>query len=108
MPQGKSSTNSDGCKRDNTTESVVFSLTPIHQPAFLARAHPPDGDYGQEWGWSCVVEIHGDLAYLTGAMRAPKPSEARELKRILRKLGFSRTEWERRNVPLARRTGLEL
>jgi len=83
------------------------SLTPITPPAYVARVHP-DGEYGTEWGWACVVEIRGDVAYLTGAERCPRASEARALKRALRAIGIRKTRWERRNVPLARRTGLDL
>lgn len=87
---------------------MVCSLTPVQPPAYTARVHDPDGGYGDGWGWACVVEIRGDTAHLSGAERAPKPSETRALRQALRAIGVRRMEWERRNVPLARKTGLDL
>lgn len=60
------------------------------------RGHPSgDGKFGDPYDWVCGVTLVGRVAYLHGAMRAPKPSYFRDLRARLRQLGVEEIKFER-------------
>lgn len=71
--------------------------------AGIIRTHP-EGDYGAPYTWSCHAALHGDVAYLRAAMRAPTQDEAHAIKRLLAERGITEVRWERRNTARARET----
>ena len=61
------------------------------------RVHP-EGGYGSDWPWGCVVtpkEGHPLTAWLTLAPRAPTREEIWAVADVLRSLGYTRVQWER-------------
>lgn len=65
----------------------------------IVRVHPEGGDYkdNSPYSWAATVEVYGDKAWLLGVTKPPKPSECRELRRLLRSIGVSRVHFERHN-----------
>lgn len=71
--------------------------------ALALRVHP-EGDYGSDWTWGCVVIPDGDIAIITLAARAPTDSERESASNLLKKLGYKYVKWERMKDNKARIT----
>ena len=75
------------------------SLEPI---AAVIRVHADGHNLGDPYTWSGTVVFHEDCAEFVGVMRAPKPSEYRAIKRVLKEWGYNEIFYERKNVALER------
>ena len=74
------------------------STRPLPDGATEVRIHDAGG-YGSEWQWGCVVaprEPGSTVAWITLAPHAPTSEQRREARRIVRELGFTHAQWERR------------
>ena len=62
--------------------------------ALAVRVHP-EGGYGTDYTWCCVVRPEGDVAVIELVQRKPTAQEHGAAARALKKLGFRKARWER-------------